>query len=210
MADNEKDYLAESAEEYPPLETDDPTDNTGEFSPYFQPVDVSEPRAVRKEIDIIEEALAERRRDWIKTHMIYLYAVIGVVIVGISFLFIQLYNGNTNPISRFISATSKNFGTSFRYDVTLSENGESVMHYDGTASIHRSQHSLEAVYDAEYTDYSYRAVVKADNSSSVKGVYYKNKWTAHDCTEKVLDFFDFDTDFRAGNFDSVLSSASRA
>ena len=135
LAENEKDKWSEITSDSPSDNEQDLTDDMPETatatetddSSYFQPVDVSEPRAVRKEIDIIEEALAERRRDWVKTHMIYLYAVIGVVIVGIIFLFIHVYNQNTNPISRLISASSKNFGSSFDYEVTLSENDKNVI-----------------------------------------------------------------------------------
>ena len=193
--DNEQDYLTD---DMPETESDYATDD----SSYFQPIDVSEPRAVRKEIDIIEEALAERRRDWVKTHMVYLYAVIGVVIVGIIFLFIHVYNQNTNPISRFISASSKNFGGSFDYEVTLSKNDESVMRYTGSASVNRSKHTIDAICNAEYTDYSYQTVIRADGERSIKGVYYQDKWIISDISEKILDFFDFDTDYRAGNFDS--------
>ena len=48
----------------------------------FEPIDVSEPRAPIKEMDVIEEALAIRRRDWIKIHRSYIFAVgVGLVVV---------------------------------------------------------------------------------------------------------------------------------
>lgn len=166
-------------------------------------MDVSEPRAPRKEIDIIEEELANRRRAWIREHMVYLYAAAGVVIVALIVLSISIYERSTNPISRFINASAKDFGTPFSFTVTLSEDNKPQMTYTGSIDVDRTDHEIRAVYDATYDAYFYRGAVFANDKYSVTGSLYGGKWEARDCSPQVLDFFDFDTDWRKGTFDGA-------
>lgn len=168
----------------------------------FQAIDVSEPRAPVREMDIIEEALAIRRRDWIKTHLSYIYAVIGVILVAVIVFVIYMYFQGSNPMSRFVGSLSKDFSTSFDYDISVTENKAPVMHYVGSIDVDRSSHAVEAVYQADYNRYSYTGAAYGNDKSAVKGSYYNNKWTIRDCTDNAQDFFDFDRDFRAGGFDS--------
>ena len=168
----------------------------------FEAPDVSEPRQPRKEIEIIEEALAIRRRDWIKTHMSYIYAAVGVVLVGLIAFGIFTYYKSTNPLSRFVSSVSKDFGSSFAFDMKMTEGGETVMSYQGAIDPDRGKHTVKALYEADYNRYTYTGAVYADSDIAANGSYYDNKWTVHDCRDRVTDFFEFDRKFRSGAFDS--------
>ncbi|MBQ9679703.1 MAG: hypothetical protein IJV48_03350 [Ruminococcus sp.] len=167
----------------------------------FEAPDVSEPRPPRKEIEIIEEALAIRRRDWIKAHMSYIYAAVGVVLVGLIAFGIFTYYKSTNPLSRFVSSVSKDFGSSFDFDVKMTEDGEAVMSYQGSIEPDRGKHTVKAYYEADYNRYSFTGAVYADADIAANGSYYDQKWTVHDCTDQVTDFFEFDRKFRSGGFD---------
>lgn len=222
MADNEKNRLNTEDEEFEAIEDieaedaqtkdatevkddvdiddlkyDDPEDGSSDF----QAIDVSEPRAPVKEMEIIEEALAIRRRDWIKTHLSYIYAGVGVIVVGLIVFGIYMYFQSTNPMSRFISSLSKDFSTSFHYDVKITENDTPMMSYTGDIAVDRSKHTIESLYEADYNSYTYTGAVYAQNKTAVKGSYYNNKWTTHDCADNAQDFFDFDKAFRSGGFD---------
>lgn len=166
----------------------------------FEPIDVSEPRAPRKEIEVIEEALAIRRRDWLKGHISYVYAAAGIVVVIVIIAFIYMFYRNSNPLSRMMTAASKDFGTSFDFTAEMTENGEPVMQYEGTASFDRSRHTIEAVCSADYNTYTYTTVVTADRKKSTKGIYYSDKWTLRDCSDAVQNFIDFDRSFSKGEF----------
>lgn len=168
----------------------------------FQAIDVSEPRAPVREMDIIEEALAIRRRDWLKNHLNYIYAVIGVILVAVIVFVIYVYYQGNNPMSRFAGSLSKDFSTSFDYDIRVTEDNAPVMHYVGAIDVDRPKHAFEAVYQADYDRYSYTGAAYGNDKSAQKGSYYNKKWTIRDCTDNAQDFFDFDRDFRAGGFDS--------
>lgn len=167
----------------------------------FEAIDVSEPRAPVKEMEIIEEALAIRRRDWIKTHLSYIYAVIGVIVVGLIVFGIYMYYQSTNPMSRFVGSLSKDFSSSFDYDVKVTEDDKPVMSYTGAISVNRSKHEVESVYQADYNSYTYTGAVYAHEKTAVKGSFYNNRWTTHDCADSAQDFFEFDKAFRSGGFD---------
>ena len=179
------------------LKFEDPDDEYTEF----EAIDVSEPRAPVKEMDIIEEALAIRRKDWIKTHLSYIYAVVGVIVVGLIVFGIYMYFQSTNPMSRFISSLSKDFSTSFHYDVAVTEDDKPMMHYTGDIAVDRGKHSIKSLYQADYNSYTYTGAVYAQDKSAVKGSFYNNKWNTHECADNVQDFFDFDKAFRSGGFD---------
>lgn len=169
----------------------------------FVAPDVSVPTDPRREIDIIEEEIAQRRRSWIRSHMNMIYAIVGVLVVGLIFLGIHWYNETHNPMSRMISTSAKDFGSSFDFDVTVEKNGVAVMRYGGTYAMDSGDQTVRAVYDAQYTDYQYKNVVytEATGLQSYKGNYYNGQWTIGDCTDKVQDFFDFYDDYRHGSFD---------
>ena len=167
----------------------------------FQAIDVSEPRAPVREMEIIEEALAIRRRDWIKTHLSYLYGVIGVIVVGLIVFGIYMYFQSTNPMSRFTGSLSKDFSSSFDYDVKVTEDDQAVMSYQGSVFVNRSKHIVESVYEADYNSYTYTGAVYAHEKNAVKGSLYKGQWTTHDCADSAQDFFEFDKAFRSGGFD---------
>ena len=168
----------------------------------FEAFDVSEPRAPIKEMDAIEEALAIRRRDWIKMHLSYIYAAVGVVIVGLIVFGIYMYSASTNPMSRFIGSLSKDFSTSFHYEIAVTEDDKPMMSHTGDIAVDRSKHSVKSLYEADYNSYTYTGAVYAYDKRAAKGSYYNNKWNIRECTDSVQDFFDFDKAFRSGGFDA--------
>ena len=173
-------------------------DNNQEF---FEPIDVSEPHEPRREMDVIEEALAVRRREWLRVHRSIIFIIIGFIIVGLIVFFIHMYFQSINPVRRFSASLYKDFSAPFHYAVSVTEDGESKMHYDGTIKIDRSKHTLDALYEADYNDYSYIGAAVCDGNIATAGNYYQDRWTTHDCTEMAQNFFDFDADFRYGGFD---------
>lgn len=219
MADNEKDYLNDKDELNDNINIDeheDPTDDKGmndgdyladtddydEGDSLFESIDVSEPRAPLREIDVIEEALAIRRRDWIKSNRTYLFAGVGIVVVILIVLLISMLFRNSNPMSRFCSSLSNNFNSSFQFNIRMTEDEIPVMSYEGSVDVDRSKHTAQADYRADYESYQYTGTVYADRYTAKKGTYYDNKWLVRDCLDNAQDFFDFDRDFRSGNFDA--------
>lgn len=166
----------------------------------FEPVDVSEPRTPRKESEIREEEAALRRENWIKNHLTLVLAAIGVVVVALMVVLIVLYYRGTNPVKRFSSAFTKDFGTSFSFDVKMIQNEKPVMSYQGSIASNRSAHTINALYTADYVDYKYIGAVMTEGRKSMRGSFYQDKWTAYDCTERVQDFFEFDRNFSTGGF----------
>ena len=197
--DNEQDYLTLNADEeeagYAEEEIDDDSDYLEE-----NPIDVSQPRALRKEMDVIEEALKIRRREWLKAHMIYIYAGIGIVIVTAIIIAIFVLFQSNNPMGQLTRSAAKNFGTSFDYHIELSEDDKTVMQYTGAISVDRGKRRMDSVYQADYNNYNFVSALSADEKSGKKGTFYKDKWTITDCSEKVQNFFDFDKSFCGGGF----------
>lgn len=191
---NDDDFLHSIDEEY--------DEEYDEGDSLFEPVDVSEPRAPIKELDVIEEALAVRRRDWVKSNRTYIFAGVGLVVVILIVLLISLLFRSSNPMSRFTSSLSNNFGTSFQFELQMTEDDKPMMSYSGSVAIDRSKHTAQAVYEADYNSYQYTGTVYADRSFAKKGSYYDSKWLVRDCMDNALDFFDFDRDFRSGKFDA--------
>lgn len=177
-------------------------DNEWDKIPDFNPADVSSPIEPRRESEIIAEQRAAYRREWIRSHIFHIFSVVGVIAVALVFVIIHLYNQSSNPIGKLVSASAKDFGVPFEFRVTVSEDDNAVMTYSGSIDIDSRKHSIRAAYDADYNDYAYKGIVFADRDRSVKGFYYKDKWTVRDCNEQISNFFDFDSDYRAGKFDA--------
>ncbi|MBQ3330698.1 MAG: hypothetical protein IJG87_05920 [Ruminococcus sp.] len=196
---NENDIVNEDEE----INDDDHPNQTADADDdsLFDPIDVSEPRAPLREIDVIEEALALGRRDWIRSNRTYLFAAIGIVVVILIVLLINMIFRSSNPMSRFTASLSKNFNSSFQFDVRLTEDDEPVMSYVGAIDVNRNKHTARAVYEADYNRYQFSGAVYADKNTAKKGSYYQKKWLVRDCLDNAQDFFDFDRDFRSGGFD---------
>ena len=160
------------------------------------------PNQRQREIELIEAEIKARRVEWVKNHMTGLYIMIGILVALIIFIGIRIYDGNTNPLSRFIKSSSKNLSTSFSFDVTAEKNGEQMMSYSGSMKADPKGQKLTIEYDAEYPDYSYKNVIYTNGLTTYKGNLYKEHWTVTDCTNRVKEFFDFFTDYRDGNFDA--------
>lgn len=169
--------------------------------PDFQPVDVSEPREIRRESEILEEQAAFRRSEWFRSHMTVIFAVVGVVLVALIVVGILFYSQKANPLSRVLQAASKDFGTKFNYTITLSADDAPAMHYEGSIDSDRGSHQLSAVYQADYGTYTYTGAVTSVKNKAYKGSLYKEKWTIEECTAQTHDFFDFEADFARGEFD---------
>ena len=168
----------------------------------FKPADVSKPVRPRKEAEIIAELKDEYRRDWIRSHLTHIFVVVGIIAVAAVFLIIHFYNQNSNPVNRLIAAAAKDFSGPFAFDVTLSKDDAAAMSYSGSVDVNSRKQTIKIAYDADYSAYSFKGIVYADDGIAEKGFYYKDKWTIRDCREQVVNFFDFDSDFRAGNIDS--------
>ena len=164
---NDDDFLHSIDEEY--------DEEYDEGDSLFEPVDVSEPRAPIKELDVIEEALAVRRRDWVKSNRTYIFAGVGLVVVILIVLLISLLFRSSNPMSRFTSSLSNNFGTSFQFELQMTEDDKPMMSYSGSVAIDRSKHTAQAVYEADYNSYQYTGTVYADRNFAKKGSYYDSK-----------------------------------
>ena len=168
---------------------------------YFEPVDVSEPRRLPKEEEIIREAIAQQRREWIRAHMTYIFAVVGVIAVALIVFFIYMYYQSSNPMGQFMRSISKDFGTSFSFDIRITEDDRASMRYTGAIEQNRSKHTLKALYNADYGRYNYTGAVLADDTAAQRGSFYQDSWSVHDCSEQVRNFFEFDRSVSSGGFD---------
>lgn len=143
------------------------------------------------------------RRQWIKDHMVVIYFGAAILLIIAVFFGIRAYQNANHPIAKFMAASSKDFNSSFRFDVEAIENGNTVMHYQGAYVADPSKQNLKALYDADYGSYSYMGAVYSEGETRVSGNLYNGKWRVRDCSEKVLNFFDFNTDYRASHFDGA-------
>lgn len=163
----------------------------------------------RKSIPAINESELETekpispRRQWIKDHMVVVYFGAAILLIIAVFFGIRAYLTSNHPIAKFMAASSKNFNSSFRFDVEAIENNNTVMHYQGTYTADPSKQNVKVLYDADYGSYSYMGAVYSEGETRVSGNLYNGKWRVRDCSEKVLNFFDFNTDYRAGRFDGA-------
>ena len=168
----------------------------------YQYIDVSEPQEIRTEKELVAEARSEYRKMMIKKYRIFIFIGIGVILVGLAIFLANMYHSNTNPWSRLMKASTKNFEAPFKFEMTVSENDEVQMQYSGVVDADRSSQHIKAQYDAQYKDYGYSAAMDANGKTYTYGVLYDNKWHLFDCEEKVHDFFEFDTEFRKGNLNT--------
>ena len=155
----------------------------------------------RKEREQIDEQLRQIRRSWFRAHMTLFYLAAGVLIAVLVFFGIKWYHDSHNPVSRFISSSGKDLGTSFDFHITAEKNGGTVMSFDGAAAFDPSSQSLSVSYDADYNNYAYRSVIVSGDSGFIKGNLYQGQWTVADCTERVQEYYDFYNDYKHGHFD---------
>ena len=69
---------------------------------------------------------------WIKSHMLAVYVGIAAVLIVSLFFGIRFYRNATHPISKFMSASAKDFNSSFQFEAEATKNGETVMKYTGS------------------------------------------------------------------------------
>lgn len=164
--------------------------------PLFQ----KRPRKVNVEIRNYETELPHI--PWHRRHPVLTVVIISAVILSLVVGGFVMFFRRSNPVSCFYSAAAQTFDAGCAFDTTAAFNGAEVMHYNGAMTMDRGAQSLRIALDAEVTDYSYRNVVYTDGKTSYLGNYYKGQWTVQDCSSRVLDFFDFYTDFRRHSFDA--------
>ena len=155
----------------------------------------------KKEIEIIEEELRQRRKSWFRNHMTAIYIIAGAVIAALIFLGIKWYNDSHNPISRLVSASGKNLGSSFTFQLTADKDGEPMMSYDGAVKINSSAQTVAIAYNAAYSDYTYTNVIYTNGALTYRGNCYNKQWSVIDCTDRVQEYFDFYNDYKNGSFD---------
>lgn len=157
----------------------------------------------------VPEAISGPRRPvslpklWLRSHLYLIYILAAIVIFVGVFIGIRIYNNANHPLTRFMSASAKDFNSSFTFDLQAEENGETIMAFKGAYQADPDKQELHAVYDADYGDYTYTGAVYSEDNTRVSGSLYKDQWRLQDCSEKVLNFFDFNTDYRSGSFDSA-------
>lgn len=163
----------------------------------------------KKSIPAINESELETekpispRRQWIKDHMVVIYFGAAILLIIAIFFGIRAYQNANHPIARFMAASAKNFNSSFSFDVEVTENGNTMMRYQGAYTADSSKQNVKAYYEADYGSYSYIGAVYAEGETRVSGNLYNGEWRLRDCSEKVLNFFDFNTDYKAGRFDGA-------
>ena len=143
------------------------------------------------------------RRMWLKTHMYLVYIGAAVLLIIAIFFGIRIYKNASHPLTKFMSASAKDFNSSFSFEVNATENGKSVMKYTGSYEADPAKQNVKVIYDADYVTYTYTGAVSSEGNTRISGNLYDGKWRVHDCSERVLNFFDFNTDYRAGGFDSA-------
>ena len=155
----------------------------------------------KQEIEMIAEEMREERRSWIRSNITFIYILAGVLIAVLIFVAIRVYNDSSNPVSRFVSSSGKNLGSSFTFDISAEKNGVTEMNYKGAMKTDTAKQGVAIEYTADYNDYGYRNVVYTNGAVSYKGIYYDEEWRVIDCTERVQEFFDFYNDYKGGGFD---------
>ena len=158
------------------------------------------PRKVNVEIRNYETELPYI--PWIKRYPVVAIVIAAILILSLTIGGITYFYRKSNPVSRFVSALTKDIESSCAFDVTATYNDEQVMHYTGAVASDTRRQSLRIALDAEVTDYSYRNVVYTSGKTSYFGNYYNGQWTVSDCSPRVLDFYDFYADFRYNHFDA--------
>ena len=153
--------------------------------------------------ELEDEKPVSMRRLWLRDHKTALI-IIGVILVIVAVFFgIRWYNDFSNPITKFMSASAKNFNSSFSFDVSVKTDDKPVMQYSGDYQADPNKQNLLSTYDADYGSYRYSGVVYSVGEDRVRASLYKDTWHFRDVTDKVLNFFDFNTDYRAGSFDGA-------
>lgn len=153
--------------------------------------------------ELEDEKPVSMRRLWLRDHKTALI-IIGVILVIVAVFFgIRWYNDFSNPITKFMSASAKNFNSSFSFDVSVKTDNKPVMQYSGDYQADPNKQNLLSTYDADYGSYRYSGVVYSVDEDRVRASLYKDTWHFRDITDKVLNFFDFNTDYRAGHFDGA-------
>lgn len=140
---------------------------------------------------------------WLKDHLYIFYIILGLLLICGIFFGVRYFKNASHPITRFMNASSKDFSSSFSFELEAQKNGETVMEYSGSYAADPSKQNLKAVYDADYGDYTFTGAVYSEGNTRINGNYYDGKWRVRDCSDKVINFFDFHTDYQKGQFDAA-------
>ncbi len=143
------------------------------------------------------------RRSWLRDHLVPVLIVGVVVLVAAVGAVLYGFLQQNSPVNRFLSASAKDLDTSFSFDLNVSYNDETAMRYTGAMHTDLDHNAVFAKVDAEYPEYTFTNAVVTDAGLSYLGNYYSGQWTVSDCSASVLDFIDFYTDYRRGEFDAA-------
>ena len=155
------------------------------------------------ETELDDEKPMSFRRMWLAEHKVAVFTVAAIVLIALIFFGIRWYNNFSHPLTKFMNASAKNFNDSFSFNVEMEKDGEIYMRYKGAYEANSGKQELKALYDADYGSYAYTGAVFSEGDTRICGNLYDGKWRVRDCTEKVLNFFDFNTDYRGGSFDGA-------
>ncbi len=155
------------------------------------------------EAELDDEKTISMRRMWLKEHRTAIYIGVAILLIIAVFFGIRYYNNVTHPLTRFVKASAKDFNSSFTFALEAQKDGKAVMKYKGAYTADPSKQDLQVIYDADYGEYTYTGAVYAVGDTYISGNLYDGKWRVRDCTDKVLNFFDFNTDYRKGSFDGA-------
>ena len=155
------------------------------------------------ESELDTEKPIPRHRVWIREHMFAVCIGAAILLIIAIFFGIRIYKNASHPLTKFMAASAKNFNSSFTFEAEAIQNGKPVMKYTGAYKADASKQNVKAIYEADYGSYTYTGAVFAEGDTHVSGSCYDKQWHVHDCTDRVLNFFDFNTDFKAGRFDGA-------
>jgi hypothetical protein len=155
------------------------------------------------ESELEDIQLVSMRRLWLRDHRNHIIVAAAILLFIGLFFGIRAYNNAAHPLTKFMNASAKNFNSSFTFELEAVKDGKTYMSYSGAYKADPSKQELAITYDADYGDYTYVGSVSASDGTYINGSLYEARWRVHDCTEKVLNFFDFNTDYRAGSFDGA-------
>jgi len=189
-------------EETPEAGPETDRDDAAKAGYYNSPDDSERRSGSLTKNEFIREQIRLSRVEWFNEHRTLLFAAVGIALALLIFLCIRVYNSNHNPATWLVQSCVKDFGTSFDFDITLSQGDSPAMKYVGSADFDRSAKSAKVLYDADYVSYTYQGALYAGDDKAIKGTLYKEKWTVEDCSDQVRDFFALDKSMKNGRLDA--------
>lgn len=145
----------------------------------------------------------ERFIDWIREHLVFTWIFVASLVVVIGVIVVILLARSNNPVSNFISGSSKLVDSGgFDFKVGVIYDGDEYMTYNGAIKFNEAKQEIKASYTGTYTQYSYTNVTyTCRDKVTYLGNYYNEKWTITEDNHLVTDFYDFFRDYKNNRFD---------